>query len=373
VEKSKRKSNIELLRILAMIMVVGYHYVLHGIQASYTGEAAYNVWEQGSLANRIFASLLEPGGQVGVAIFFMITGYFQILREKFTVKKVVIECAFYGVILGITTLIYMGVAGQGLPLLDPVDSFENAVKMIFNPASSGVWWFVTAYLLLLVLSPLVNKFFQRLNARGRKAFLILFWALWYSISMLRGETYTGLERALFFYLMGGYVRLEGKNERGKKFYGLVALLAWLLGSAAFYARVIPGLFDYPVVNEMQGDLRWSLINSVGVPICAYASFKLFCQMDLGSKEWMNKIATTTFGIYLIHDSMIGRGLIWHGILKVQTRQYMSVWFPLWSVLTVLGVFIVCAGIDWARQKFVEPALLGKVDQVGEKLRRRYGK
>lgn len=33
----KRKSNIELLRIIAMVMIVGHHYAVHGVLHKLTG------------------------------------------------------------------------------------------------------------------------------------------------------------------------------------------------------------------------------------------------------------------------------------------------------------------------------------------------
>lgn len=62
--KSKRNSSIELLRIFSILLIVASHFAQHSGLISLSGK---NKW----LIN-IFLSL----GQIGVAFFFLITGYF---------------------------------------------------------------------------------------------------------------------------------------------------------------------------------------------------------------------------------------------------------------------------------------------------------
>ena len=51
----KRQANIELLRIVAMLMIIGSHLALHGVQSD------WNVWSAGNRINRVFTSFLKPG------------------------------------------------------------------------------------------------------------------------------------------------------------------------------------------------------------------------------------------------------------------------------------------------------------------------
>ena len=47
--KPARKSNIELLRIISMIMIIAHHYVYYGIQQNYQKEVANIIYPSGSL------------------------------------------------------------------------------------------------------------------------------------------------------------------------------------------------------------------------------------------------------------------------------------------------------------------------------------
>lgn len=92
----KRESNFELLRIFAMFMIITHHYVVHGI-LSLEGKIDYSVWRMGAFFNKIFSSVLWPGGGIGVALFFMITGYFSVDKEKsLKLKKIILTSVFYG-------------------------------------------------------------------------------------------------------------------------------------------------------------------------------------------------------------------------------------------------------------------------------------
>lgn len=72
----QRNSNIELLRIIAMFMIIASHYP-HGLSGTDLGYGA----------NRYFYSIFTAFGQVGVGIFLLIMGYFMI-DQKMIFKEV---------------------------------------------------------------------------------------------------------------------------------------------------------------------------------------------------------------------------------------------------------------------------------------------
>ena len=101
--KTKRQSNFELLRIFAMVMIVSHHLAVHGV----VPEAFY---ESSSLLNKSFAAFLIPGGTIGVALFFMLSGFFLCGKEKGSVKKVALEAAFYSFLIAIVFAFGLGLS-----------------------------------------------------------------------------------------------------------------------------------------------------------------------------------------------------------------------------------------------------------------------
>lgn len=72
-----RNSNLELLRIVSMILIIMHHYAVHG---------GFDLLNTELDLNRIWIQILSIGGKIGVNCFVLITGYFMI-NSKF--KEVV--------------------------------------------------------------------------------------------------------------------------------------------------------------------------------------------------------------------------------------------------------------------------------------------
>lgn len=91
-KKTVRNSNFELLRILAMIMIVAHHFAVHSALDVSTMSYANNLW----------ISFLRNGGKLGVNIFIMISGYFLISSKKYkssNILKLYLKMLIYGLIL----------------------------------------------------------------------------------------------------------------------------------------------------------------------------------------------------------------------------------------------------------------------------------
>jgi len=202
--REKRLSNIELLRIITMLLIIGSHFSTHGIM-HFSEPDKYDVFMTGSRIKQIITCLYVPGGEVGVAIFFMITGYFQIDREKVSVKRVIMESLFYGIFcMGI--FIILRLASDSRYILEQKLSFSNVVKGIITPISGGTWWYVTAYTLIMIMSPAINKIINACSRKGLLLCLAFVLCVWYGISYFCGGTYYSLQRGILFYMLGAYCK-----------------------------------------------------------------------------------------------------------------------------------------------------------------------
>lgn len=160
-KSEKRLSNFELLRIIAMVMIVAGHYCIHGIVHG-EESVAFNVWGQAEFFKR-FSSSMFMLGDVGVGVFFSITGYFCADKESIpNVRKVIEVTVFYSIISAITTVVIIILKSSALNR-SIQDNVMMAIRLAFTPISSGFLWFSTAYLILCFCIPQINKGLSRLN------------------------------------------------------------------------------------------------------------------------------------------------------------------------------------------------------------------
>ena len=131
------ESNIELLRIVSMVLIIMHHFTVHG-SFPFTPDLTFN---------KVFLQVFALGGKAGVVAFVMITGYFMISSsfKLHKLAKLVGQIWFY-------SLAMLGVA-VGLDL-DTVTSRNMILTLLPTGAMS---WFAQNFLGLCLLTPLINR------------------------------------------------------------------------------------------------------------------------------------------------------------------------------------------------------------------------
>ena len=390
----ERKSNIELLRIVAMFMIVGSHLACHGVQSQLLGNNAYQIWNDGSEINKIFVSFLNPGGGGGggVALFFIITGYFQVKKEKVTVKKVALETILYGWSISLLWIVatIMGLTRKA----ETHVSLLVLLKQFFNPLLSGAWWFVTVYIIVLFNSPLINKIIKNKSKRSFSVALILMWMIGYTLPCFEEAAYFEIYRGVFFYCVGAYIKQSGKcdikvDKRAPYIFAFI--VAWIMGTVlyhiygytclltesktaifvgkicmtGFHATVVPicsiSLFTLfarikTAVNHMLLYSRISIVKYIYAqsiskfsPFMLVIAFALFC-MCINRRPSYSKsiefLSRAVLPVYLIHESDYTSSILWDYIFKIEEIYSKSYFAILFLGIAVL-IFSICVMVDFA--------------------------
>lgn len=187
----KRKSGIELLRIIAMFLVLMIHA---------------NRWDVKYPTLDAINQPLSTGIVIGIQtlccicvnVFILISGWFGIHFSFRGMFRFIFQCFFFlfgiyfiMVITGIRKIDLQGIAGC-LCLLK--------------------WnWFIKAYLLLYILSPILNRFLETTNRKELERVLILFYGFQTVYGWLTNAAYFfewGLSVTSFvgLYLLAQYIR-----------------------------------------------------------------------------------------------------------------------------------------------------------------------
>lgn len=327
-----RQSNIELLRLLSMFALLFLHFYVHTLLHSEVYALQTGFWKNFPLVVSSLTSLQ-------VNIFILISGWFGI---RTTPKKIIsfyFLCAFYGVL---TYLISLGI-GNSFSLADLAISF-----MPFS-AMKG-WWFVKAYLFLMLLAPLFNKAIENMSKRD---FLYVLLALVFINSIL-GFFYKqeinkdggNFMQLMYVYFIGRYLALHLNVERQKlrKWTAIISIC-----SVALYAFVWILNDNYlHVVNSYTFLLRnnaWSLFNSIVI-------FLFFTTIRFDSKS-INWLAKGAFSVYLVHDSIWIYSAWYNYLAYIYAENHPAIaWLIVSAIFVVYFFGVLC--LDHLRMVITNP-------------------
>ena len=186
-----RNSNIELLRIVCMLMVVVLHFNNNGAN---TGIVNMPEVLTGRLT---WGFLVESFCIVAVNCFVLISGYFAIQLKWRSMLKFYLQCFFLGLA---SYLVYVGMS-SGF-------SWQTLAERLLAFTHNG-WWFVVSYVGLMLFSPLLNKAVENMTGKQLLHCILLFSVVilyfgWYQ-KVEPTNTGSSLISFIWIYLIGRYV------------------------------------------------------------------------------------------------------------------------------------------------------------------------
>ena len=310
----QRKSNLELLRIIAMCGIVALHYTGQELGSAVSNYVFPSFsWFFVQTANSLFAPLVN--------CFVLISGYFLIHKTVFSLKKSAELFAitiFYG---AVSYLIAYAVNGG--------QTTVSLVNSLF-PFICGKRWFVETYIILIMIAPFLNLILNKLSKRNYLILLavqLTFFSLWYSVGLsapLLDNGY-GIINFVTLYMIGGYIRLYGSTtkllRRSKWQYALIYLVS-------VFATFCLSYFIYPFGYAF-----------ITVIIASVAAFLFFLKWDIGTHKAINFLGASAFDVYFVHgDANTARLLIF----ELLGAKYVtdSPWMLLHLPIVILAMYLL---------------------------------
>lgn len=338
-KKKVRESNIELLRILVMIGIVFCHIATKEIFVY-----SYNTIS----INRLWIQFLTMFGNVGNVCYILITGYFLIKKNNFEIKhilKIWLQIFFYSFLISL--LFYVCRRGSLIVVLKSL-----------MPISMDFWWFASIYFVLYLLSPYINKFLLSLNKKEYQSFLILILVLWSFLPVFIPSLYSANELIFFImiYIIGAYLGKYKENFviKDNSFLKLSLLFLIILYLSAVVMDLV-GL-KYQIFATKFNHF-WYMHQFPMLITCIFI-FLGFKNLKIKNSKLINKIAATTFGIYLIHE---------HPLIKIRLNDFLtnlhienSIYLIPITLFLGLAIFVICSLIDLLRIKIFNSKIINKL-------------
>lgn len=322
--RESRNTGLDLMRLVCMIMVVSLHYF---------GEGGINSCDSVPFINRVIATSMVVICRGAVNCFYMNSGYF--ITEDINVAhswqrtfKLYGQIWFYSVIVFIVSLVF-GISEW---------STVSAIRALL-PIMGNQWWFITVFLLLSFLRPLIGKTITKLSNK-ELAFVIAVFLYFDAIQSVFGvnvfnEMGNGLLHGVTMLLLGYGVQKITKLQLSKKNAILVYIASVFVTISIHFL-----LKSYPLIPVDY----WKQIMIYNSPLMICLALGLFCYfrtLKIDSSN-ISKIASSALAIYLIQDHSMMREALWLRVMKCDwfyESKFMVVHF-LSSVILISVVGIL---------------------------------
>ena len=297
----ERDSNLELFRIIMMLSIVAHHYVVNSGLLSIVTEPPYD-WRN------YFLLLFGMWGKIGINCFVLITGYFM-CKSNITIRKflmLLLEVMFYKI------------ACYSIFLFTNYESISlEGLYKALTPVSSITDGFVSCFLVYYLLIPFLNVLVNNLHRRQHTILVILcvfFFSLMDHVPGFKFRfNYVGWFCVL--HVIASYIRFYQSEF---KFLSSNKYLLVLLGVTVAVLGVLVPAWFIEFGLPFRGWIYQYVIDSNAflAVISSVLLFVGFKNIHLGQSKIINTIASSTFGVLLIHaNSDTMRRWLWGGCMS----------------------------------------------------------
>ena len=269
-----RNSSLELLRIIAMFMIVFYHLILFFVEPIDS--------------NPVYKAIQIPI-HIGVILFVLISGYFGIRPSFRGFFRILCVVSVYYLPLRLWYVYKTGMGGMAM-----LDSF--------HVLSKTPYWFVRTYLCLYLVSPLINKVLKDISIKERLYYIFSFLVisvylgvLQCDISLIDGKN---LANFILIYIIGNTIKIEHfklSQISSKAFWGIFIIMNIVL--------VFSYLYFY---NTSISGFIWNWSFPYYSPFLFVSSiffFIPFTRYTINS-HIINYFAASVFSVYIIHHQPV---------------------------------------------------------------------
>lgn len=337
-KKKVRYSNFDILKIIAFIMVVCYHYLdpANGKGLVY---AANN-----PITLCIF-NVTQSLCACAVPVFLLITGYFSWKNTSFSLNKIFglfIMKISYKIICYLIDILIMRKAFDG-----------GFFALCFVPDN----YYINLYAVMMFFSPLINKLFK-LNKRNILTIVGVFTLIFVafptiidlSFSIANYPTIIGLSflsdsgdirgytiiAFIFYYILGGSIHLF--DFKTKKYFLFILFVVFITLITILLYKTRAAIY----------------YNNIFVAAASTSIFLLFKNIKIKESAFLREISSCSLGVFLLHTT----GLFiydFNSIFNIEKNVELNTWSAVGNMLlVVMSTVVVCAISDYIIRLAISP-------------------
>ena len=328
----ERQSNFELLRILCMMYIVMHHFITHALPLSYLYVPSVGIeWD--------LTQILNAFCFCAVNVFIIISGYFGIHPKFRSFFNLYLMCAFYIFVLYHLHLYEIGSHINRWSILYTIMPFS------YNPG----WWFIMCYVMLYILSPILNA---SINSFDKKQFihaLVLLTIVNMYFGFYRNQDFANygysISHFIYMYFIGAFIGKYFDSKRIKEW-------RWKLFVTYFVGSLVLGGMKIMNARYLYNDTSvWLYTLNYNHPLLIVNSIALFMFFETLTFRCrvVNYIAPSVLAVYLLHECKWFSSSYYHFICSQwETQQTPALRIGILFIMCIL-VFALCVAIDQIRR------------------------
>lgn len=338
-----RNTNIELYRIVVMFLIVAHHYLVNS--------GLIQVIENEPLTGKsAFFYVFGMWGKTGINCFVLITGYFM-CRSNITLRKFLklfLQIEFYNIVINLI-FVFTGYKDFNI----------KSLYEMFWPIKSVADGFTSCFLLFYLCIPFLNILVHNMNKRQHQLLMALCLFI-YTILGTTTKIHVTMNYVTWFcilYFISSYIRIYGINYEDVKIkWGWLSIFSIVISVSSV-------LILSTIVNTPGREFIFvSDSNHIMAVISSICLFMYFKDLQIKNSAFINKVASCMFGVLLIHaNSDTMRQWLWRDTFN-NVGWFANDYAVLHALISVTVIFIICIGLDFFRQRFVEKPLFNILDK-----------
>lgn len=361
-EPRTRDSNFELLRIFAMFIIILHHFAGHGI--SLHPESASQLSFNFFVKDILWGAL----GMIGNWLFIFTSGFF--ISEKSASKEKIFRLwfqifstsAIIGLIfyfakiptIGFTHTVWTEFFKNGFAAAARPVGLKDLV-FSFMPCYFGNNWFANTYLVFLLLVLILDKAVRAMNESEHKKAIFVMTALGTIVPLgLRQRFF--YPSAVFVFIAGffiaKYIRLYDPIffKSTKRNVACATGIFIFIAVYKIFARKIFAIIPFSKYVDAGSLARiFDRNESLPVMLCGLFLFMAFKNLKVPHNSFINSIAATTFGVYLIHENPLVKYWLYQAVLKSDSFVSSPLLLP-YLFAGSLAIFAACSAIELLRKR-----------------------
>lgn len=331
--KFVRNSNMEMLRIIAMLLVMVVHASYLALGVPSVSDCVKSPW------TTLFRFLTESVSVVCVDVFVMVSGYFGINWHKQKLASLFFQVVFFSILVFAILTFY-----------DSAKTLNMTGVRHLLLLNGQDYWFIKSYLILYLFAPMLNDFVRTCKSRTVVCFLLIFYTLqtlfgWMSIYGINdfGGGYSALSfMGLYVFtrsvktkkIDGNFFRMSSKSYAF--IYFIIAVFDALLAFVITY-------IGYPVSGRI-----FTYTNPI-IILQSFALLMTFAVMSPSHNKAINWVASSCLAVYLLHGNELFLRPIYGKCIRIWFSKCSFSTFFIKTSAFIIILFITAIFFDQLRK------------------------